>query len=96
MVNESNEEGVYVLAAVEKKCTNASALWPMMSHDDGDASRDQLDVAKLESLARDLDVPAVAPVSALLAVRQAKRSQFLRKGEGTNHQPSTLFFLDTR
>ena len=28
-----------MLAAAEKRCTNASALWPR-SHDDGDASRD--------------------------------------------------------
>ena len=60
----------------------------MMSHDGGDASRDQLDVAKLESLARDSDVPVMAPVSALIAVRQAV--SVFAKGGG--HQPSALFF----
>jgi hypothetical protein len=27
-MNKLNEEGVYALAAAEKKCTNASAFWP--------------------------------------------------------------------
>jgi hypothetical protein len=28
VMNELDEEGVYALAAAEKKCTNASAFWP--------------------------------------------------------------------